>query len=400
MHHQHSTFGIRLDNDNNSKKQYCTTKSSSIDKLCVDVLVSKALLYDLSVSVEDPPIEMHGGVLSSRESLCNNGMLPKLKLKPPLLLLLSVFFCLHNNIHFLVAEALGSDAVISRINTAQCALQVSVGRIPGTAMPKEWAASGAKLGFLLEVEFCNEPCANYDMTKERLLLGTAIASKNAILRPGSSSLKAVEPLNEPTFVSTSGTQKIKVTEGAYACDLQNLQSQLYGFRFFLDFPEGAVRNDVELPAERIYFISSCWIQNEQSFQRAQQRYDELEESLEEIQREISKVQTESNSKGIIGKAMSIREMAVLVDKKKVALSLLRELEQTYPLQETTKQEFVEGPNDLLFSKKGYIAVKRFRGAMETREQYHWVGTFSFQEFFEDLDEEEERENELKSKRVG
>ena len=361
-------------------------------------MVLKALLYELGV--EDPSIEMHGGVLSCREGLCNTGRLPKRKLKPPLLLLLiSVSFFVHNSINFLAADALGSDNVISRINTAQCALQVSVGRIPGTAMPEEWAASGAKLGFLLEVEFSNDPCANYDMTKERLLLGTAVASKNAILRPGSSSLKAVEPLNEPTFVSTSGTQTIKVTEGAYACDLQNLQSQLYGFRFFLDFPEGAVRNDVELPAERIYFISSCWIQNEQSFQRAQQRYNELEESLEEIQREIAKVQTESGSKGILGKAMSIREMAVLVDKKKDALALLQELEQLYPLAETTQQGLVEGPNDLLFSKKGYIAVKRFRGAMETREQYHWVGTFTYEEFFEDLDEEEKREKELKSNRV-
>jgi len=56
------------------------------------------------------------------------------------------------------------------------------------------------------------------------------------------------------------------------------------------------------------------------------------------------------------------------------------------LQETTQQTLLEGPNDLLFVKEGVIAVKRFRGAMETREQYHWVGTFSIQEFFEDLDE--------------
>ena len=312
---------------------------------------------------------------------------------------LSLAFILWN-LHVTTVHALANDAFISRIKTAQCALQVSVGRIPGTAMPKDWAASGAKLGFNLEVEFCDDPCADYEMTKERLLQGTAVATKNKILRSKSSSLKACEPLNEPTFVSTSGTQTIKVTEGAYAGELQNPQSQLYGFRFFLDFPEGAVRNDVELPAERIFFLSTCWIQNAYAFERAQERYSELEETLEEIQSDISKVQEEAQSKGILGKAMSVRELTLLVDKKKETQQMLGELEQQYPLQESTQREFVEGPKGLLFAKKGFIAVKRFRGAMETREQYHWVGTFTFQEFFEDLEDEEERiENELKSNRV-
>ena len=335
---------------------------------------------------------MHGGGLSSGGKLFRgHGNLPGSKF----LLVVAILLSIRN-----IAEALANNAFMSRINSAQCSLQVSVGRIPGTAMPKEWAASGAQLGFNLEVEFCDDPCANYEMTKERLLQGTAIASKNNVLRPKASSLKAVEPLNEPTFISTTGTETIKVTEGAYAGELQDPQSQLYGFRFFLDFPEGAVRNDVELPAERVYFLSSCWIQNEYAFQQAQERYNEFEESLEEIQREITKIQEDSKSNGILGKAMNVRALTLLVDKKKEALGKLGELEQLYPLQESTQREFVQGPKDLLFPKKGYIAVKRFRGAIQTREQYHWVGTFNFQEFFEDLDEEEKDSgNELKSNRV-
>ena len=281
------------------------------------------------------------------------------------------------------AETLGTDAVMNRIKTAQCALQVDVGRIPGTAMPKDWAASGARLGFLLEVEFCDELPSDYQMTKERLLLGR---SQGPGVGQQTAKMRSVEPLNEPTFISTAGQQVIKVTEGAYGCEVQNMISQQYGFRFFLDFPEGAVRNDVELPAERIYFISSCWVKNEPTFQRAQKRYNELEQSLQKTQEEISKL--ESKSTGIIGKAMSLRQMTLLVEKKQGIEAQLYQLEQIYPLQETTRQELLDGPNDLLFVKEGVIAVKRFRGAMETREQYHWVGTFSFQEFFEDLDEED------------
>mmetsp|Transcript_19455 Transcript_19455/g.55977 ORF Transcript_19455/g.55977 Transcript_19455/m.55977 type:complete len:330 (-) Transcript_19455:35-1024(-) len=289
-----------------------------------------------------------------------------------------------NNRKFMLAEALGTDSVMSRLKTAQCALQVNVGRIPGTAMPNDWAASGARLGFLLEVEFCEELPSNYQMTKERLLLG----SRKGLGRQPTVALRAVEPLNEPTFISTAGQQVIRVTEGAYGCELQSLQSQQYGFRFFLDFPEGAVRNDVELPAERIYFISSCWIKNEPTFQRAQQRYNELDQKLTDVRADIAKLEAESKSSGIFGKALGLRQMTTLVEKKQSIEAQLYELERTYPLQETTRQELLDGPNDILFVKEGVIAVKRFRGAMETREQYHWVGTFSFQEFFEDLDEEE------------
>ena len=121
---------------------------------------------------------MRGGGLSSGWSLCGNG-----RRKPPLLLLLTLILSLHT---YFPAESLANDALMSRIKTAQCALQVSVGRIPGTAMPEEWAASGAKLGFLLEVEFCDDPCASYDMTKERLLLGTASATKNTVRPPAGS----------------------------------------------------------------------------------------------------------------------------------------------------------------------------------------------------------------------
>lgn len=53
---------------------------------------------------------------------------------------------------------------------------------------------------------------------------------------------------------------ITVSPGAFSCQIQEPQTEQYSFRFFLDFPEGAIRNDVVLPAERIYFVSkNCCI---------------------------------------------------------------------------------------------------------------------------------------------
>mmetsp|Transcript_29311 Transcript_29311/g.42535 ORF Transcript_29311/g.42535 Transcript_29311/m.42535 type:complete len:82 (+) Transcript_29311:238-483(+) len=81
-------------------------------------------------------------------------------------------------------------------------------------------------------------------------------------------------------------------------------------------------------------------------------------------------------------------MTLLVEKKNSVEQQLVELERTYPLQVADMiqppQELLEGPKGLCFVKNGVIAVKRHRGAMGTRGQYHWVGTFSISEFFDDL----------------
>lgn len=273
--------------------------------------------------------------------------------------------------------SIGSNAVLSRLNSAQCALQVSVGRIPGTAMPPDWAASGAKLAFRLEVEFTNEACSDYSMTKERLLV-----------EDSSSNPTAVFSLNDPTFISTQGQQTIDVGgEGALGIQLQNLEAQQYSLRFCLDFPKGAVRNDVELPAERIYFLWSCWIANDRVLERAEQRYNEWRKSLEETQDELRRI---NDSKvNIIQRAIGLRQEVLLVERKNKLETQLRELEQTYPIScfasssSTSAKDVVEAANGLIFPKEGVIAVKRMRGTMATREQYHWVGTFAVQDFFED-----------------
>ena len=271
--------------------------------------------------------------------------------------------------------ALGAEALLSRIKTAQCEVLMSVGRIPGTAMPPEWAASGAKLGLPLEIEFTDEACAQFEMNKERLL------------GEGRPSFLSVEPLNEPSFISQRGQERVKVTSGAYGCELQQIEAQQYSFRFFLDFPEGAVRNDVELPAERIYFMSSCWIENQRVLERAQKLKEDMLRSLKEVNEELQ--EKESSSRGFLQQAMGLRQSVLLIERRKKLEAQLNELDQTYPLR---SEDLMRGPNGILFVKEGVIAVKRFRGTMGTREQYHWVGTFSFTEFFDDEYEDEDEEN--------
>ena len=118
------------------------------------------------------------------------------------------------------------------------------------ATAPEWAASGAKLGLPLRVKFTHEMCSPSDALLQEeddneALLGGALPS-----------FLGVRPLNEPSFTSAKGQETVKVTAGRGACQIQQPDSGQYSLRFFLDFPEGAARNDVVLPAERIYFVSS------------------------------------------------------------------------------------------------------------------------------------------------
>mmetsp|Transcript_50580 Transcript_50580/g.107749 ORF Transcript_50580/g.107749 Transcript_50580/m.107749 type:complete len:298 (-) Transcript_50580:288-1181(-) len=289
--------------------------------------------------------------------------------------LIGIIFAFHLQPLFTHAfSSKGSNAaLLSRLQTIQAELLLSIGRIPGTAMPPDWAASGAKLGFALEVEFTNELC-EYEMTKERLLRGDVLMGNT---------LKSVEPLNEPSFVSSNGAEIVRVLPGAYGCQLQGIESGQYAFRFFLDFPEGARRNDVELPPERIYFLSSCWLaDNEAAIGRARRRRDDLEQSIGQIKRDLEEL--EQGSSGLFQKAMAFRQSIDLVERRAKLASQLEELEQKYPLDSA---KIMQGPNNIIFAKEGVVAVKRLRGTLGTREQYHWVGTFTFNDFFEDEEDD-------------
>ena len=293
-----------------------------------------------------------------------------------LLLLLSLQSTLAFSFNPAPITSSSSTPLLTRLQNIQCELALSIGRIPGTAMPPEWAASGAKLGLTLELEFTDDT-ANYEMTKERLLTGNGnIASP--------SKLYTTIPLNEPTFISSKGTEIVKVQPGAYSIQIQDLSSQQYALRFFIDFPEGAIRNDVELPPERVYFLSSCWNNdNERVLNQAKERQRRLMEGVEEITRQLDRIDEESSNGNLFQKAMKFRESVTLIEKRDRLKFQLEELEQTYPLEAA---RIIHGPNDIIFAKEGVIAVKRLRGAMGTREQYHWIGTFSITDFFEDEEE--------------
>lgn len=253
-----------------------------------------------------------------------------------------------------------------RIENSQATLAVEIGRIPGTAMPSEWAASGAKLGFTLEVGFTDNV---EQITNERF-------GEDALM---GSQLQTILPLNKPSFISTSGTEVIDVQPGAYGCQIQDRESEQYALRWYLTFPKGAKRNDVELPAaERIYFLSRCWLpsSNDESMlalENARKEKKQMLSTIELTDARLNKIRSSPPAGNLLGdvvqNAFNFRHIIKLVERKKKLQSQLNNLEKAYPLD---SDKVMIGPNDVTYAQEGVLAVKRER-------KYLWIGRFKITE---------------------
>ena len=120
-------------------------------------------------------------------------------------------------------------------------ITLNIGREPGTWMPDGWAASGARLSFPVDVEFSAEQATQF---VEPLLGEAAGTNRLRVLRPGS-------------FVGAAGEVSVATANGAWRETPTGAGGEAQ-LRFFLDFPQEATRNDVTLPAGRLFFTTGCW----------------------------------------------------------------------------------------------------------------------------------------------
>ena len=86
-------------------------------------------------------------------------------------------------------------------------------------------------------------------------------------------------------------------------------------RWYLDFPDGAVRNDVELPAGRVFFTGACW--DVGALEDAEAECERLEDEIEAQSAEVTRL-AKAEGAGVFGKLWSTRK-AVLANDKLVNL---------------------------------------------------------------------------------
>jgi hypothetical protein len=113
-------------------------------------------------------------------------------------------------------------------------LTFDVGRTEGDeSMPDDWAASGARMAFSVDVEVSSDDAS----------------SKDSEVGRGACALR---PLTEGEFVSGDGVQRVRVAEGGWRIDHNDV------LRCWLDVESAAARNDVSLEPGRCYFEAAVW----------------------------------------------------------------------------------------------------------------------------------------------
>ena len=129
----------------------------------------------------------------------------------------------------------------------ECRVTLNVGREKGTMMEPEWGASGARLLLPINLKFTGEP-VKIDFPGEEAMGGRFCYS--------------LDVLDDcVSFIGPQGEVRVSVKAGAWTTlpiDERKADLGECKLRFFLDFPDETSRNDVTLPAGRIFFSGVCF----------------------------------------------------------------------------------------------------------------------------------------------
>lgn len=138
-----------------------------------------------------------------------------------------------------------SDMDSISLDGLECRINLDVGREPGTWMEKDWGESGARLVLPIKVRFTNDQ------------IDLGIPGEEGL---GGRYCRKLQVLDDAiSFVGPQGQVEVPVLDGGWATLPilnQKMEAGERKLRFFLDFPEGAQRNDVSIPSGRVFFSSA------------------------------------------------------------------------------------------------------------------------------------------------
>ena len=232
-----------------------------------------------------------------------------------------------------VAHPRRCACVCASIENSEWRCTLNVGREKGTWMPDDWAASGARLSLPLILHFTDEPTRVND---------------NALGRGGV--VKRLQVVNSGgTFIGKAGEEFVECVGGAWVATPRDVCGESI-VRFFIDFPGGATRNDVSIPAGRVIFSTSCWDGAEMAAASADAA--KLEQELEEIRTSSDGASGEQN---LLQSALSVRGQVLQQDRVRSLTEQLRFLKRALPDSRGTLD--VDGV-DTKLAKGGGLVIRR------------------------------------------
>jgi len=283
----------------------------------------------------------------------------------------------------LFAALAGSSS--SPWSPAEWRIQLDIGREPGTYMPEEWGASGARLGLPVEV----------------LIESESIPTGNERDFVGGNKCYQLAVLEDATFVSKQGEETVRFGDtGGWkiATRRTGKAGDAAVLRLWLDLVDSATRNDVRLDAgERLYCTANCWRESELEVGR--KRIQPLVQAYEEAQERIDqRLPHETGDRRLDGTnladtVLAYADMAVLVKQRDDRLQELRDAELKLPSPQVklstsgrwpgTTEELVVAPGKVVVQRRNPFGV----------EEFYIVGTWTASplegvaEYYDDEEEE-------------
>ena len=223
-------------------------------------------------------------------------------------------------------------------------------------MDAGWAASGGRLGISnMEIRFLGDQCTQFS---DGLLGKPEETFRCQVLAPG-------------TFVGAGGEQVVQATNGAWS-QVATGRGGEYFLRFFVDIPNSATRNDVELPAGRLFFTTGCWDTEELALAKT------AAEQLQEELKELESIPLFAEGGNIVQKALEIRRGVTRDERKSLLRTKLRAVASSLPGPSGTVD--VSGLPGVAVGKSGGLSVK---GKKTLRDAYLILGRFTMVPLAED-----------------
>jgi len=188
----------------------------------------------------------------------------------------------------------------------------------------------------------------------------------------------------PTFVNAQGEQTVEIgDEGGWRVSLPpggGKTGKASSLNFYLDvLTKGASRNDVEIPAERIYFLANCW--REKEFQLGCRAIEPIERSYRRAQQKLErKLDHDTGDRRLDGTdaldtIAAYGDMAELVRNRDDRLYKLKEAEKIFPANsgDVSKGAWPGATEWLAVSPKGGMAIRKKK---MFGEEFQIVGTWT------------------------
>ena len=141
-----------------------------------------------------------------------------------------------------VSDVSTDEEALAALNGFECTVTMSVGREPNTWMPAEWAASGGRLSLPMKLRFSDEE-VDLGVPGEQEMGGRYVRKLYC---------------DGGRFIGPQGEVNVGVNNGGWSIVGPKGGAGETKLRLFLDFPEEVVRNDVSIPAGRVYLSTACW----------------------------------------------------------------------------------------------------------------------------------------------